>query len=157
MVPAQAGEIIWKPSAGKANDVTEEEMMTNSEGVVQNSLFDLIFGWREGEQAAPIPKPADADMSLEAAANIFKALGHEGRLLILCHLSSGEKSVNELENMLDARQSAVSQQLARLRMQGLVTNRREGQTIYYSIKDQRIMELLRAFGTIFYAPPPTQE
>lgn len=129
--------------------------MVSPEGVARHTLFDLIFGWHEGEQSAPTPKPAETDMSMEAAANIFKALGHEGRLLILCHLSSGEKSVNELENMLDARQSAVSQQLARLRMQGLVTNRREGQTIYYSIKDQRIMELLRAFGTIFCASSQT--
>ena len=101
--------------------------------------------------------PETMRAAADEASELLKSLGNRHRLLILCHLSSGEKSVNELENMLDARQSAVSQQLARLRMQGLVTNRREGQTIYYSIKDQRIMELLRAFGTIFYAPSPTQE
>ena len=45
----------------------------------------------------------------EAAANLLKALSHEGRLMILCHLSSGEKSVTELEDLLRARQAAVSQ------------------------------------------------
>ena len=50
-----------------------------------------------------------------AAAGFLKALAHEGRLMILCHLSSGEKSVTELETLLASRQAAVSQQLARLR------------------------------------------
>ncbi|WP_052081438.1 ArsR/SmtB family transcription factor [Paracoccus halophilus] len=79
---------------------------------------------------------------------IFKALSHEGRLLILCHLVGGEKSVSELENILDARQSVVSQQLARLRMEGMVTARREGQMIFYSIKDHRVLRLLGALDTI---------
>ncbi|MEM7684624.1 MAG: ArsR family transcriptional regulator, partial [Pseudomonadota bacterium] len=51
------------------------------------------------------------------ATNFLKALSHEGRLLILCHLASGEKSVTELEEFLSARQAAVSQQLARLRLE----------------------------------------
>jgi DNA-binding HxlR family transcriptional regulator len=49
------------------------------------------------------------------AANFLKAISHEGRLMILCHLASGEKSVTELEKLLSARQAAVSQQLSRLR------------------------------------------
>lgn len=126
--------------------------MTSAQSTGQASLFDLIFDWSAegGADTAPAPARAAAEMSVVDAANIFKALGHEGRLLILCHLASGEKSVNELENILDARQSAVSQQLARLRMQGLVSTRREGQMIYYSIRDRRILELLRAFGSIFH-------
>ncbi|MDV3050970.1 MAG: metalloregulator ArsR/SmtB family transcription factor, partial [Planktomarina sp.] len=56
----------------------------------------------------------------ERAANFLKALGHEGRLMILCHLASGEKSVTELEDLLSSRQAAVSQQLTRLRLEGLV-------------------------------------
>lgn len=90
--------------------------------------------------------PAD-EMALRAgeAATFLKALSHEGRLMILCHLSSGEKSVTELEERLGARQAAVSQQLARLRSEGLVTTRRDGKAIYYSIKDPKagaIMELV---------------
>jgi len=73
----------------------------------------------------------------EAAASFLKALSHEGRLMILCHLTTGEKSVTELENLLESRQAAVSQQLARLRLEGLVSCRREGKAIYYSIADDR--------------------
>ena len=73
----------------------------------------------------------------QAAASFLKALAHEGRLLILCYLSSGEKSVTELEQLLGSRQAAVSQQLARLRLEGLVTCRRDGKTIYYSLGDAR--------------------
>ena len=61
------------------------------------------------------------------ATSFLKALAHEGRLLILCHLASGEKSVTELEELLSARQAAVSQQLARLRFEGLVDFSPRGQ------------------------------
>ena len=71
------------------------------------------------------------------ASNFLKAIGHEGRLMILCHLTTGEKSVTELETLLSARQAAVSQQLSRLRLEGLVTPRRDGKTIYYSLADNR--------------------
>jgi len=84
-------------------------------------------------------------MNANRASNFLKAIGHEGRLMILCHLTSGEKSVTELEELLSSRQAAVSQQLSRLRLEGLVTPRREGKTIYYSLSDerpQRIMELM---------------
>jgi len=97
----------------------------------------------------------DADMCAEdmekmmknaqLASNFLKAISHEGRLMILCHLASGEKSVTELEDLLSARQAAVSQQLSRLRLEGLVTPRREGKAIYYSLTDDRprkIMELV---------------
>lgn len=73
-----------------------------------------------------------------AAAGFLKALSHEGRLMILCHLSNGERSVTELETLLDSRQAAVSQQLARLRQEGLVTARRDGKMIWYSIADPKV-------------------
>ena len=85
-----------------------------------------------------------ATRAAEAAA-FLKALSHEGRLMILCHLSSGEKSVTELEERLGARQAAVSQQLARLRLEGLVSCRRDGKAIYYSLSDPkaaRVIELV---------------
>jgi ArsR family transcriptional regulator len=83
--------------------------------------------------------------SAQAASQFLKTISHEGRLMILCYLSSGEKSVTELEKLLSARQAAVSQQLSRLRGEGLVSTRREGKTIYYSLKDaraERILEVL---------------
>lgn len=74
----------------------------------------------------------------QRATSFLKALSHEGRLMILCHLAGGEKSVTELEELLGARQAAVSQQLARLRIEGLVTARRDGKSIHYSIADPRV-------------------
>ena len=58
------------------------------------------------------------------AAAFLKALSHEGRFMILCHILDGEQSVTELEDLIGARQSAVSQQLSRLRLEGLVAARR---------------------------------
>ena len=78
-----------------------------------------------------------------AASNLLKALAHEGRLMIMCYLASGEKSVTELETRLATRQAAVSQQLARLRLEGLVQSRREGKTIYYSLSDPRAARVVQ--------------
>lgn len=76
------------------------------------------------------------------ATEFLKALAHEGRLMILCHLASGERSVTELEHLLSQRQAAVSQQLARLRLEGLVETRREGKTIYYRLSDGRAERMI---------------
>jgi ArsR family transcriptional regulator len=83
------------------------------------------------------------------ASNFLKAISHEGRLMILCHLVTGEKSVTELEDLLAARQAAVSQQLARLRLEGLVTPRRDGKTIYYSLTDDRPRQILEVVYELF--------
>jgi DNA-binding transcriptional ArsR family regulator len=83
------------------------------------------------------------------AANFLKAISHEGRLMILCHLASGEKSVTELEDLLSARQAAVSQQLTRLRLEGLVTPRREGKAIYYSLTDERPRQIIEVVYDLF--------
>jgi DNA-binding transcriptional ArsR family regulator len=83
------------------------------------------------------------------ASNFLKALGHEGRLMILCHLATGEKSVTELEDLLSARQSAVSQQLTRLRFEGLVSPRREGTAIYYTLSDDRARQILELVYDLF--------
>ena len=83
------------------------------------------------------------------AASFLKSISHEGRLMILCHLASGEKSVTELERLLSARQAAVSQQLTRLRLEGIVTPRRDGKTIYYSLADRRAVRLLDTVYELF--------
>jgi DNA-binding transcriptional ArsR family regulator len=83
------------------------------------------------------------------AANFLKALGHDGRLTILCHLRTGPKSVTELENLLSSRQAVVSQQLARLRLEGLVSARRDGQAIYYSILDPKVGETIALLARLF--------
>lgn len=87
----------------------------------------------------------------ERAADFLKALGHEGRLLILCSLAGRERSVTELEQMLGQRQAAVSQQLARLRHEGLVQTRREGKAIYYRLSDGRARRLLDLIYDMFCA------
>jgi DNA-binding transcriptional ArsR family regulator len=83
------------------------------------------------------------------ASEFLKALSHETRLLLLCLLSSGERSVTDLENTLALRQPTVSQQLARLRLDGLVTTRREGKTVYYSIADDDIKRVIALLYDIF--------
>ena len=102
---------------------------------------------REGEALSPDVMTARA----QDAAAFLKALAHEGRLMILCHLSTGEKSVGELEALLQSRQAAVSQQLARLRMDGLVTCRRDGKTIYYSLADDKSARLIHLLYDMFCA------
>lgn len=83
------------------------------------------------------------------ASNFLKAISHEGRLMILCHLTTGEKSVTELEYLLSARQAAVSQQLGRLRLEGLVSPRRDGKTIYYSLADDRATRIMETVYDLF--------
>jgi ArsR family transcriptional regulator len=88
----------------------------------------------------------------QSAANFLKALAHEGRLMILCHLSSGEKSVTELELLLASRQAAVSQQLARLRLEGMVSSRRDGKAIYYALADENVRRAIDLFYDMFCKP-----
>ncbi len=112
------------------------------------------------ETAAPVEgcsslDPADMTKRAEDAAGFLKALAHEGRLMILCHLSTGEKSVTELENLLSSRQAAVSQQLARLRLEGLVTCRRDGKTIYYSLSDPKAARMIGLVYEMFCGPSDT--
>jgi ArsR family transcriptional regulator len=79
------------------------------------------------------------------AAAFLKALANEHRLLVLCHLADGEKSVTQLEQLLQIRQPTLSQQLARLRAERLVKTRRDAKHIYYSLDSEEarlIIELL---------------
>jgi DNA-binding transcriptional ArsR family regulator len=72
------------------------------------------------------------------AAEFLKAMANDTRLVILCALAQGEKSVSELEDGLGLRQSRVSQQLARLRRAGLVANRPQGASVYYSLASPEV-------------------
>ncbi|TNE37509.1 ArsR/SmtB family transcription factor [Roseovarius sp.] len=107
-----------------------------------------------------MPRLETSDETLDAmlsnargAADFLKAISHEGRLMILCHLSTGEKTVTELEELLSARQAAVSQQLARLRTEGLVEPRRDGKAIYYSLTDRRAVVMLEMVYDLFCRQP----
>jgi ArsR family transcriptional regulator len=85
----------------------------------------------------------------QIASDFLTAISHEGRLMILCSLANGEKSVTEIEEMLSSRQAAVSQQLSRLRLEGLVTARREGKQIYYSLTDDRARMIIERVYELF--------
>lgn len=85
----------------------------------------------------------------QSASDFLKALSHEGRLMILCSLAHGEKSVTELEQMLSSRQAAVSQQLARLRQERLITARRDGKQIFYSLTDDRARRIIEQVYELF--------
>ncbi len=88
------------------------------------------------------------DNACEATA-FLKALSHEVRLIILCLLFEGEKSVTEFEQILKLRQPAISQQLIRLRADNLVEARRDGKNIYYSISRPEVREIVAALHRSF--------
>ncbi len=99
--------------------------------------------------------PAEMNILMEQArkaSDLMKALSHESRLLILCLLAEGEKSVSELEEIMDMPQAAVSQQLARLRFDQLVSARRDGRMIYYSMVNKEVSSVVETLYGLFCAP-----
>lgn len=97
--------------------------------------------------------PEDMVDSAQEATDFLKAIAHEGRLMILCRLGEGECSVTELEELLSARQAAVSQQLARLRLEGIVGTRREGKSVYYFLADEKVRRIIPMLYDMFCAKP----
>ncbi|MBV2185869.1 MAG: metalloregulator ArsR/SmtB family transcription factor [Rhizobium sp.] len=91
-----------------------------------------------------------------AASTLLKALSHETRLLILCILSQGEKTVGEIESILGLQQAVVSQQLARLRLEQIVTTRRDGRLIYYAISDHSLTALVNVLYDMYCGPKAGQ-
>jgi DNA-binding transcriptional ArsR family regulator len=83
------------------------------------------------------------------ATRLLKSLANDRRLLILCHLSENEKSVGELERLVNLSQSALSQHLARLRRDNLVQTRRQAQTIYYSIASPEADAVLQTLYKLY--------
>ena len=112
---------------------------TVEHGNSKPKLFDLT-------SSDAIDAAAD---DVREATEFLKAMAHEGRLMILCRLIEGECSVTELEDLLSARQSAVSQQLARLRLERLVKTRRDGRGMYYSLADERVEHMMQMVYKLF--------
>jgi DNA-binding transcriptional ArsR family regulator len=83
------------------------------------------------------------------ASRLLKAMGNERRLTVLCHLSEREHSVNELCDLVGLSQSALSQHLAKLRRDRLVNTRREAQTIYYSIANADVGQVLDTLQNLY--------
>ena len=112
---------------------------------------DLEHELRDGAEFSP-----ELDQLMRKArkaSDFLKALSHENRLLLLCLLAEKERSVTDLENILSLRQPTVSQQLARLRLDGLVTTRRDGKTIFYSIANEDVRQVISVIYGIFCEPP----
>lgn len=103
------------------------------------------------ETRAPLDKSGFAEQA-RRACHLLKALSHERRLLILCFLEEGEKSVSEIEEALDMAQAAVSQQLARLRSDGLVKARRDGRSIYYDIASAEARQVIGTLYALYCTP-----
>ena len=104
--------------------------------------------------------PSDLEQNARKASALLKAMANERRLLILCHLAQGEKSVSELEGLVTLSQSALSQHLARLRRDGLVSTRRVAQTIYYSLAGREAGAIMETLHALYCEPvkaplPPT--
>lgn len=93
--------------------------------------------------------PASLLAETREAADFLKALGHEGRLLMLYHLCERDLTVTELELLIQSRQAAVSQQLARLRFEKLVSARRDGNQIIYSLADERVRAMVAVIQRLF--------
>lgn len=89
--------------------------------------------------------------NLDKIVTLLKAMGNDNRFQILVYLADGERAVGELEDLLDLSQSALSQHLARLRRDGLVSTRRDAQKIYYSIEDDRVVDMLNTLGAMHSA------
>ena len=89
----------------------------------------------------------------DEASNLLKALANRHRLIIMCQLSEKARSVGELAGLLKLRDSTVSQHLAILRKDGLVTANRDGQTIWYSIGSTPARELVRTLNRVYCASP----
>lgn len=99
-----------------------------------------------------LPAPEQMALHAEAAAGLLKALAHPARLLVLCQLLQGESSVGELQPITGLSMSALSQHLAVLREMGLVTTRRESQTIHYALIDGPAVGVLNALYGAYCAP-----
>ncbi len=87
----------------------------------------------------------------ESVAAILKAIAHPQRLKVLCSLTEGEKTVSELESYCGASQSSVSQYLAKMKAEGLLSSRRDGQQIYYRIESGDLLKLIKTMQKIFCA------
>ena len=88
------------------------------------------------------------------AARLLKVMSNERRLMVLCHLIDGERSAGELERLVGLRQSALSQHLAKLRGQGLVRTRRDGQSIYYALASNGPREVIELLHRLYCGPAP---
>jgi ArsR family transcriptional regulator, virulence genes transcriptional regulator len=94
----------------------------------------------------------DLHASARAASDLMKALSSENRLLLLCLLADGEKTVGELAEILELRQAAVSQQLTLLRKDGLVAARRDGRAMHYRLTGREARAVIEVLHRLYCEP-----
>ena len=115
---------------------------------------DLSTDQEPGLEGSALDFSAGMQDAADKASQFLRAIGSEHRLLILCALMGGSKTVTEICNAVSARQSLVSQHLMRLRLDGLVTVERDGHFAHYSIGDPLVREIVTALHKRF-CPTPT--
>lgn len=94
-------------------------------------------------------KMKDFDKKCNEVAHLLKLVAHPNKLLILCCLIDGDKTVGELEDFCGASQSSVSQYLAKMKSEGIVSSNREGQAIRYSLTHKEVKKLLEKMKDVF--------
>lgn len=104
---------------------------------------------RPGNTKAPAGTVERMHQHADEAIAVLKAMASHNRLLLLCQLVQGERSVGELAQALEQAQSVVSQHLSLLRREGIVSGRREAQSIYYRISDERVQSLMHTLFDLF--------
>jgi DNA-binding transcriptional ArsR family regulator len=99
--------------------------------------------------SAPTLQPEELRKAAGQAVAALKLLANEDRLLLLCQLSQGEMCVSDLEQVLGIHQPTLSQQLSVLRSEGVVTTRRDGKHINYSLADPKLLQVLELLYTLY--------
>ena len=95
------------------------------------------------------PELATVQAAAEVVVTVLKSLANTDRLIILCHLAEQELNVSQIEHITQIKQPTLSQQLMMLRKSDVVTTRRDGKQIYYSIKDQHILTVLQTLQQLY--------
>ena len=93
--------------------------------------------------------PDDMKAQAHKASDLLNAMSNDKRLMILCQLIDGERTVNDLADLLDTRQSTISQHLALLRRDGFVQARRDGQAQYYSLAGDEARSILETLYSLY--------
>lgn len=109
-------------------------------------------GARRPADSAAARHTAELQRNATRAAELLKAMSNPFRLMVLCSLAEGEKSVSELEGVVGLSQSALSQHLARLRREKVVAARRAGQTVFYSLSGKEAKAVLDTLYQVFCQP-----
>jgi ArsR family transcriptional regulator, virulence genes transcriptional regulator len=97
---------------------------------------------------------AELEQNARRAAKLLKAMSNSARLVILCQLAGGERSVGELERAVGLSQSGISQHLAVLRREGVVSSRRIRQTVLYSLASRDVVTVMGTLHSVFCSPQP---